>query len=84
MYNPVNPSIIIYKWDACKGVTNAVAAARYLVVLERCHHYWNFSVKQYGGHSRINDNEFISRKVLLESVFFLLCHMRTHILPIYA
>ena len=24
----------------------------------------------YEGHSRINDNEFISRKVLLESVFF--------------
>ena len=42
-----------------------------------------FNKEFYEGHSRINDNEFISQKVLLESVFFL-CHIRTHILPIYA
>ena len=30
------------------------------------------SKSTYGGHSRINDNEFISRKVLLESVFFVM------------
>ena len=37
----------------------------------------------YESHSRINDTEFISRKIVLDSVF-LLCHMRTHILPIHA
>ena len=28
----------------------------------------------YEGHSRINDNEFISRKVLLDSVLFIMPH----------
>ena len=33
----------------------------------------------YEGHSRINDNEFISRKVLLESVFFVMSYEDTYI-----
>ena len=31
----------------------------------------------YEGHSRINDNEVISRKVLLESVFFVMSYEDT-------
>ena len=31
----------------------------------------------YEGHSRINDNEFISRKVLLESVIFVMSYEDT-------
>ena len=31
------------------------------------------------GHSRINDNEFISRKVLLESAFFVMSYEDTYI-----
>ena len=30
------------------------------------------------GHSRINDNEFISRKVLLDSVLFIMPHEDTY------
>ena len=33
----------------------------------------------YEGHSRINDNEFISRKVLLESVCFVMSYEDTYI-----
>ena len=33
----------------------------------------------YESHSRINDNEFISRKVLLESVFFVMSYKDTYI-----
>ena len=33
----------------------------------------------YEGHARINDNEFISRKVLLESVFFVMSYEDTYI-----
>ena len=37
----------------------------------------NGSLRYYGGHSRINDNEFISRKVLLDSVLFSMSHEDT-------
>ena len=33
----------------------------------------------YGGHSRANDNEFISRKVLLDSVLFVMSNEDTYI-----
>ena len=33
----------------------------------------------YEGHSRINDNEFISRKVLLDSVLFVMSYEDTYI-----
>ena len=33
----------------------------------------------YEGHSRINDNEFISRKVLLDSVLFVMPYEDTYI-----
>ena len=33
----------------------------------------------YEGHSRINDNEFFSRKVLLDSVLFIMPHDDTYI-----
>ena len=33
----------------------------------------------YEGHSRINDNEFISRQVLLESVCFVMSYEDTYI-----
>ena len=33
----------------------------------------------YEGHSRINDNEFISRKVLLDSVLLVMSYEDTHI-----
>ena len=36
-------------------------------------------VCEYEGHSRINDNEFISRKVLLDSVLFVMSYKDTHI-----
>ena len=32
----------------------------------------------YEGHSRINDNEFISQKVLLDSVLFIMPHEDTY------
>ena len=35
--------------------------------------------QHYEGHSRINDNEFISRKVLLYSVLFIVPHGDTDI-----
>ena len=34
---------------------------------------------KYEGHSRINDNEFISRKVLIESVLFVMSYEDTYI-----
>ena len=33
----------------------------------------------YEGHSRINDNEFTSRKVLLDSVLFVMSYEDTYI-----
>ena len=33
----------------------------------------------YEGHSRINDHEFITRKVLLDSVLFIMPHEDTYI-----
>ena len=32
----------------------------------------------YEGHSRINDNEFISQKVLIDSVLFIMPHEDTY------
>ena len=34
---------------------------------------------KYEGHSRINDNEFISRKILLESIIFVMSYEDTYI-----
>ena len=37
------------------------------------------SMSAYEGHSRINDNEFISRKVLLELLFIVMSYEDTYI-----
>ena len=48
-----------------------------------CYHGYPCMTKEnvmlYEGHSRINDNEVISRKVLLDSVLFIMPHENTYI-----
>ena len=44
-----------------------------------CNVCGELSPPMYEGHSRINDNEFISRKVLLYSVLFIVPHGDTDI-----
>ena len=39
-----------------------------------------FDYLLYEGHSLINDNEFITRKVLLDSVLFIMPHEDTYII----
>ena len=52
---------------------------RYVCLIEKRTIAIENSYKIYEGHSRINDNEFISWKKLLESVFFVMSYEHTYI-----